>query len=70
MKIACDRCEKVVVFGSEEYEERWRAVEIYKAGAAPSPANRMMPSINSLILCDGCYDRLMDFMQGEKKANP
>lgn len=70
MKIACDRCEKVVVFGSEEYEEQWRAVEVYKAGAAPSIVNRGMPSINSLILCDGCYDKLMDFMQARTKTNP
>lgn len=70
MKIACDRCEKVVVFGSEEYEEQWRSIEIFKAGLAPTLASRGAPSINSLILCDDCYDKLMDFVHMEKETNP
>ena len=53
MKVACDRCEKVINYASEEYKT-WRQVYSY--------VPRTITPVDKALLCDYCYDKYRDFM--------
>ena len=59
MKVACDRCEKVVNYESAEYRT-WRQ------GLSYVP--RTITPGNKALLCDYCYDKYMDFLHFEEKT--
>ena len=62
MKCACDRCEKVITTGSEEYENTWRRLlitkpeDFYRRGLEIGFGNS-----NMVLLCDKCFDEVVDF---------
>lgn len=53
MKVACERCEKVVNNESPEFKA-WRKVVAFKPGNYPK-------TCIEALLCDRCYDALMDY---------
>ena len=67
MKIACERCEKVVDINNLT---GWRRIVVLNPeksneGHLIHIAPLGFPSGNEYLLCDCCYDKLMDFIHLE-----
>jgi len=65
MKVACDKCEKVC---DKNKIKGWRNIIVFipEAECGVSIGPKGFPAGNDYLLCDVCYDKMLDFIHADK----